>query len=198
MAGVGAEQARAAAVQDALYRIAALASAAQDMQEFYRAIHAIVGELMEARNIFIAVYDGERRQINWPYYVDDVDPERPDPHQWFEFGQGDAQGMSRPTCSGLEKSLHLTPPRSCCRKLVDEGEIEPDRQGCRRPWLGVPLHSAEGRAVGVLAVAVVHTGASTTPSRTRSCSPSWASTSARRSPGRARSRRRGSAMPSWR
>jgi len=26
------------------------------MQEFYRAIHAIVGELMEARNMFIALY----------------------------------------------------------------------------------------------------------------------------------------------
>ncbi|HEV8097738.1 MAG TPA: GAF domain-containing protein, partial [Gaiellaceae bacterium] len=149
MAGVGAEQARAAAVQDALYRIAALASAAQDMQEFYRAIHAIVGELMEARNIFIAVYDGERRQINWPYYVDDVDPERPDPHQWFEFGQGDAQGVTAYVLR-TEKSLHLTPDRLA--KLVDEGEIELIDKAAE-DWLGVPLHSAEGRAVGVLAVA---------------------------------------------
>ena len=48
-------------VQGALYRIAELASAAQDMQEFYRAVHEIVGELMDARNIFIALYDEQLR-----------------------------------------------------------------------------------------------------------------------------------------
>ena len=51
----------AAKVQDALYRIAELAGAAQDMQEFYAAVHAIVGELMYADNFFIALYDEERQ-----------------------------------------------------------------------------------------------------------------------------------------
>ena len=73
-------------VQDALYRIAELASAAQDMQEFYRAIHGVVGELMHAESFYIALYDEERRLIGWPYYVDDVDPEIPDPNHWDAFG----------------------------------------------------------------------------------------------------------------
>ena len=77
MAGVGAEQARAAKVQDALYRIAELASAAQDMPEFYRAIHEVVGELMPAKNFFIALYDEQRQLINWPYYIDEVDADIP-------------------------------------------------------------------------------------------------------------------------
>ena len=81
-------EARAAKVQDALYRIAELASAAQDMQEFYRAIHEIVGELMYAKNFFIALYDEERRRSTGPYYVDEVDPEAPIRSQWFEFGRG--------------------------------------------------------------------------------------------------------------
>jgi len=42
------EHAHAERVQSALYRIAELASAAQDMQEFYRAVHEVVGELMDA------------------------------------------------------------------------------------------------------------------------------------------------------
>ncbi|HEY2741352.1 MAG TPA: hypothetical protein VGI69_04130, partial [Gaiellaceae bacterium] len=76
-------------VQDALYRIAELAGAAQDMQEFYRSIHEVVGELTDARNFFIALYDEERRRISWPYYVDELEEEDPlDPNQWFEFGQG--------------------------------------------------------------------------------------------------------------
>ena len=64
-------------VQSALYRIAELASAAQDMQEFYRAIHEVVGELMYAKNFFIALYDEERQLINWPYYVDELDTRLP-------------------------------------------------------------------------------------------------------------------------
>ena len=67
------ETERAEKVQGALYRIAELASAAQDMQEFYRAVHAVVGELMYAKNFFIALYDEERQLINWPYWDDEVD-----------------------------------------------------------------------------------------------------------------------------
>ena len=94
MGGVEAEQTRAAKVQDALYRIAELASAAQDMQEFYRAIHEVVGELMYANNLFIALYDEERRRISWPYWVDEVDVDWPDTNVWVEFGSREARGMT--------------------------------------------------------------------------------------------------------
>ena len=79
---VEAERAHAAKVQHALYRIAELASAARDMQEFYRAIHGVVGELMDASNFFIALYDEERRLISWPYFVDELDTDVPDPNRW--------------------------------------------------------------------------------------------------------------------
>ena len=149
---MGAENAEK--VQGALYRIAELASAAQDMQEFYRATHEIVGELMEARNMFIALYDEERQLISWPYYADEVDPESPDPHQWFEFGQGEARGVTAYILrSG--KSLHLTPTRLA--ELVDAGEIELLGKAAE-DWLGVPLQAAEGRPVGVLAVASYEPG----------------------------------------
>jgi HPt (histidine-containing phosphotransfer) domain-containing protein len=52
--------ARAARIQDALYRIAEAASAADDLQAFYAAIHRIVGELMYAENLYIALYDEQR------------------------------------------------------------------------------------------------------------------------------------------
>src|SRR5690348_15106941 len=91
---VETERARAAAVQDVLYRIAALASVARDLQEFYRAIHAVVGELIDARNFFLALYDEERRLINWPYYVDQFDTDLPDPNRWEQFGGGSAEGTT--------------------------------------------------------------------------------------------------------
>src|SRR5213592_179583 len=81
-------------VQDALYRIAELASAARDLQEFYRAIHAVVGELMNANNFYIALYDEERQLISWPYYVDELASDLPDPNHWDEFGSGHARGTT--------------------------------------------------------------------------------------------------------
>ena len=136
-------------VQDALYRIAELASAAQDMQEFYRATHEVVGELMAAESCFIALYDEERRRINWPYFVDEHDPEVPDPHQWFEFGQGDARGTTAYVLR-TGKPQHL--PASRIDELINEGEIELIGKRAE-DWLGVPLTAEEGRTVGVLVVA---------------------------------------------
>ncbi len=85
---------RAEKVQAALYRIAETASTAEDMQDFYRQIHAIVGELMYADNFYIALYDEERRAINWPYYVDEVDEDWPDPNVWEPIGTGQARGVT--------------------------------------------------------------------------------------------------------
>ena len=50
-----AEYRRTEQVQAALYRIAEAASAVEDIQDFYAAIHRIVAELMFARNFYIAL-----------------------------------------------------------------------------------------------------------------------------------------------
>ena len=119
-------------VQDALYRIAELASAAQDMQEFYRAVHEIVGELTAAEDFFIALYDEERQRISWPYFVDELDPEAPDPHQWFEFGQGDARGVhfssdAGTTWTSLSTNLPTVPVNDVLLRWKDSTIF------CRRP-----------------------------------------------------------------
>jgi PAS domain S-box-containing protein len=136
-------------VQSALYRIAELASAAEDMQEFYRATHEVVGELMDARNFYITLYDEERQLINFPYRVDDVDTDFPDPNQWVAFGSRDARGTTGYVLRTGEPQL-LTSERY--NDLVAEGEIE--RLGVttdESTWLGVPLN-AEDRAIGTLVV----------------------------------------------
>jgi len=143
------ERARAEKVQPALYRIADLASTAQDLQELYRAVHAVVGELMYAKNFFIALFDRERQLISWPYYADEVDLDVPDPHQWDVFGEGDARGTTAYVLRTGEPQL-LDYGR--WRELVEQGEI--DAVGTTvedSSWLGVPLND-QGRTVGVLAV----------------------------------------------
>jgi len=140
---------RADKVQGALYRIAELASAAQDMQEFYRAIHEVVGELMDARNFYIALYDEERQRINWPYYVDEKEYDRPDPNQWVEFGSGWARGI---TAYAIRTGDPQLIPHERYLALIEQGEVErqgPDTE--ESVWLGVPLKD-EDRTVGVLVV----------------------------------------------
>jgi PAS domain S-box-containing protein len=134
-------------VQDALYRIAELASAAQDMQEFYRAIHEVVGDLMDARNFYIALFDEDRRLINWPYYADETDADLPDPNQWFDFGHAGARGTTGYVLR-TGQPQHLSGGR--IEELVEQEEL--DLLGTlAEDWLGVPL-KAEERTIGVLAV----------------------------------------------
>jgi PAS domain S-box-containing protein len=145
---VQVERARAAKVQEALYRIAALASAANDMQEFYRAIHAVVGELIYARNFYLALYDEERRLINWPYYENEIETDLPDPTRWEQFGSGNARGTTAYVLR-TGQPQHLSGER--IEKLTELGEI--DLIGdLSVDWLGVPLKSEGGGTVGVLVV----------------------------------------------
>jgi PAS domain S-box-containing protein len=144
-----AERGRAELIQGALYRIAELASSARDMQEFYREVHAVVGDLMYANNFFIALYDDERQLISWPYYVDEIDLDVPDPNQWDAFGEGNARGATAYVLRTGEAQL-LTYARML--ELIEQGEIElvgalPEDSN----WLGVPL-VADGHPLGVVAV----------------------------------------------
>ena len=143
-----ADRARSEAVQAALYRIAEAASGTEDLQDFYKRIHAIVGELMDAENFYIALYDDQRQAINFPYYVDSVETDIPDPAVWEPFGVGNASGT---TAFVLRTGR---PVRLDAEKHVDlerRGEIT--LVGVRGPgdWLGAPL-TADGRVLGVIAV----------------------------------------------
>ena len=144
-----ADHARSERVQDALYRIAEAASAATDLPAFYRTVHEIVGELMYARNLYIALYDAERGRMNYPYYVDDVDTDIPDPNAWEPFGEGQARGV---TAYALRYGRPLRLDAPAFRRAPGAGEVEQigvvTDEGT---WLGVPL-PAEGRNQGLLVV----------------------------------------------
>ncbi|HET9083886.1 MAG TPA: GAF domain-containing protein [Candidatus Limnocylindrales bacterium] len=136
-----------ARVQDALYRIASAASAAQDLDAFYAEMHAIVGELMYAENLFIALYDAERQRINFPYYIDSVDTDLPDPRAWEPYGVGEARGV---TAYALRHDEPMLVDSDRLDELVSSGEFE---------LLGAPAVSglltplrAEGRTLGLLVV----------------------------------------------
>src|SRR5262245_10214472 len=137
-------QADATRTQAALYRIAELASRAPEMDDFYRGIHEIVGELLYAENFYIAVYDPSRREISFPFFVDAEDS---DPEIW--------RPVALDTGGGATAHILMT------GRLFHHGG-EAARQDLAKAgihiqgstssdYLGVPLLD-EGRALGVLAV----------------------------------------------
>ena len=69
------ERQRAEHLQKALFQIAQLATEDVDEQECYRRVHEVVGELINAKNFFIALLSDDRRQLTFPYAVDAI--ERP-------------------------------------------------------------------------------------------------------------------------
>jgi diguanylate cyclase (GGDEF)-like protein len=69
---------RAVSLQSALYRIAARASSVGEIDDFYASVHAIIGELLDAKNFFIAIYDAAADLIRFPYLVD-ASGDTPDP-----------------------------------------------------------------------------------------------------------------------
>lgn len=57
-------------VQNALYQISEISSSAEDMDEFYAALHGIVKDLTATDAFFIASYHAQEQCISFPYYSD--------------------------------------------------------------------------------------------------------------------------------
>jgi diguanylate cyclase (GGDEF)-like protein len=123
------ERQRAEHLQTALFRIAELATARIDHGEFYRRVHGVVGELLNAENFYIALLSDDRQQLLFPYAVDAV--RRPPP--------------SRPLGRGLSEYVlrlgtALRADNADIEALEHSGEIVPGRSGSPSScWLGVPL-----------------------------------------------------------
>ena len=130
---------RAECVQEAVYRISHTAHTAENLQQLLRAIHEIVSELMPARNFYVSLYNPDKDQLEFPYFVDEIDTTcdvRP-----RKLRKGLTEYVLR-----TGQPLLVTP--DLYEKLVAAGEAEligaPSID-----WLGVPLKVKE-RTIGVV------------------------------------------------
>ena len=130
---------RSERLQSALYRIAATTSSAEDIDEFYTAIHGIVGELMYAKNFYVALYDAGTDTISFPYFVDEADP-RPRPKK---LGKGLTEYVVR-------TGQPLLASEDDFSAMVERGDVELVGSWSV-DWLGVPLKRG-GVTLGVLVV----------------------------------------------
>jgi PAS domain S-box-containing protein len=137
------ERREAEALQAAIYRISEAANSAPTLEELFRSIHQIVGELMPARNFYIALYDEAEDLLSFPYFVDEIDPPPDRPMKLGEMGRG-------LTGYVLRTGRPLLASPEVFEELVRQGEVEligaPSID-----WLGAPLKT-EQRTIGVVVV----------------------------------------------
>ncbi|ASR44321.1 hypothetical protein BEN78_14045 [Xanthomonas citri pv. mangiferaeindicae] len=133
------ERERAGTLQRALYRISELSAAPGSLERFYADLHAIVGELLYARNFYIAMLSPDGTRLEFPYSIDERDAVR----------------RARPRGDGLTEYVIATGApllamHEDIRRLEAAGALR-SHGSHAQCWLGVPL-GRDGRPVGVIAV----------------------------------------------
>ncbi|MFP7723859.1 EAL domain-containing protein [Lysobacter sp. A3-1-A15] len=133
------ERHRSEQLQRALFRIAEMSMTSETLEHFYARVHEVVGELLYARNFYIALVSEDGEWLEFPYSIDERDPRR----------------ETRRLSAGLtEYVLRNGNPLLADRSQVDMLQA----CGAARShgtlahcWLGVPL-MREDDVVGVIAV----------------------------------------------
>ena len=139
------ERKQAEELQQALYRISEAANTAQNLEALFRRVHVIIAELIPANNFFIALHDAATDMISFPYFVDECDA--PPPPRNFLARSSD-RGITDYLIQ-LGKPLYLS--REAYRQLSESGDFKV-RGTLPIEWLGVPLRTADGKAIGVIVV----------------------------------------------
>jgi diguanylate cyclase (GGDEF)-like protein len=133
------ERQRGEHLQAALFRIAELANTTDSLDEFYEAVHRVVGSLLYSRNFYISLLAENQHELLFPYSVDEFDPLR----KPRELGKGLTEYV-------LRTGTALLADREGISRLQTTGEVVSygTLSSC---WLGVPLICVD-RTVGVLVV----------------------------------------------
>ncbi|HYC71035.1 MAG TPA: PAS domain S-box protein [Opitutaceae bacterium] len=136
--------------QAALYRISEAARESADRAALFGRVHAVLADLMPARNFFVALLNADRTEVAFPYYADEVTPA---PQQ-------------RPHARYLTD--YVIESRQTLLLRHDEVESFRARTGFAprfgwcKVWLGAPL-VAGGGVIGAIAVQDYHDAQAFTP-----------------------------------
>jgi len=125
------ERKRAEKLQSALFRIADLAITSESLERFYADVHAVVDELIDARNFYIALLSEDRQTLTFPYSIDERDPLR----RSRRIGNGLTEYV-------IETGKPLLADRAVIAQLSGEGKVVQHGPPAHS-WLGVPLFQGD-------------------------------------------------------
>jgi diguanylate cyclase (GGDEF)-like protein/PAS domain S-box-containing protein len=133
------ERKRAEVLQTALYDISEAANTTEDLLALFHRIHGIIGTLLPAKNLFVALYDEKKDELSFPYFVDEHDV-APAPRR-LDSGTLSAEVIR------TGQALLLTPDTDVVLSEHVDAIVGKDSLD----WLGVPLNSPKG-IIGTLVV----------------------------------------------
>jgi diguanylate cyclase (GGDEF)-like protein/PAS domain S-box-containing protein len=134
------ERKRAESMRTALFRISEAAHVASDLPALFRDIHDVIGEMLPARNFFVALKDKYSGLLNFPYHVDDLDPALQEPMAEALAAEVAGSGHTLLLASGHETGTGPVP--DYLRQLQGNDGLS---------WLAVPLETLHG-IIGALLV----------------------------------------------
>lgn len=134
---------RAEKSQKLYYSIANWTINTTNLDEFYHKIHEELGNIIDARNFFIALYDPSKTYLSFPYYVD-------------EYFGGNMRFTKRKIGNGLtEYTIHANKPlflyEKDIRRLADEHRIDLYGQLQPQVMLTAPLRIGD-EITGIIGV----------------------------------------------
>lgn len=132
------ERERAEELQVALFKIAELGSASVSLTDFYQSLHAVIGELVNVANFYIALLSRDGTQLDFPYSVDERDHAR--------LSRAPGNGLTEYV---LRSGAPLLADRDTIERMQSAGHVQLFG-ALPMTWLGVPL-ICEHSVVGVMA-----------------------------------------------
>jgi PAS domain S-box-containing protein len=144
------ERRRKEKVQRALFQISEAIHTSFDVESLFERIHRTVGELMDARNFYIALHNPETGNVEFPYFIDERDT-RPEPATLSTGLTSFVLRTGKPLLVNRRTGIQRTPDGV---SVLREGPGEYFYHATGSPsavWLGAPL-SVRGNTFGVIAV----------------------------------------------
>jgi PAS domain S-box-containing protein len=133
------ERKRAEQITHTLFRISNAVNTAKDLSELYASIHRILGEIIDLRNFYIALYHKHARRISFPYFTDQFDSDTEYSDRFSEENSLTGEVLL------AQKPVFLN--QSELRQRAAEKRIIGTAP---KIWLGVPLKIKE-EVIGILA-----------------------------------------------
>ncbi|MES2047391.1 MAG: EAL domain-containing protein [Pseudomonadota bacterium] len=123
-------------LQKTLFKIAALTYEDDDLIHIYDKIHTHVGELLYAKSFFLAVYNVDKNQIEFPYFVDESEP---------DLNSGEVPPDT--TMNGMAawvifNNEPLLLSKAECHTMSAQGSFTVIGE-VAESWLGVPINAGE-------------------------------------------------------
>ncbi len=140
--GVGrdiTERRRSEMLQSALYRLAEITRVTESLRDFCKSIHEVIGQLMPAKDFYIALKDDINKRLAYPYYVNQV-YDIPESQPGLDTFNEQVIISEGPFVLTLNEAQRL-----------NEGNPKSLRMRMPIDWIGVPLKTASG-IIGVLGV----------------------------------------------